>query len=148
MKHAAVGIATLAGVALATPAVAGQSDLQDQIMQAYQEINQAFTDHDSQTLKRMTSDEHVAVTRSGSHDTPIWKRASEDKLVNFKREIVSDVVIEEIVPGVAIQRFDAEMQGSYNGVPVPERAAITIIWQQQPDGQWVERLYQHTPLSS
>ncbi len=147
MKHAAIGIATLAGVALATPAVAGQSDLRDQIMQAYHEINRAFSDNDAQTLKRMTSDDHVAVTRGGVSNTPIWQRASKENLVGFNREIVSDVVVEEIAPGVVIQRFDAEMQGSYNGVPVPERAAVTIIWHQQ-DGAWVERLYQHTPLRS
>ncbi len=145
MKRAAIGIATLAGVALATPAVAGQGNLYNEIMQAYQEINQAFIDGDVEGLKRLTTDDHVAVTHAGSADKSVVDRLGDNKLVGFNREIVSDVVVEEIAPGVVIQRFDAEMRGSYNGVPVPEHVAITIIWQQQ-DGRWVERLYQHTPI--
>ncbi len=112
---------------------------------AYSEINQAFETADSETLKSLTTDNHVSVTPSGQKDTPVWKRFGDPGLTDFKRKVVSDVVVEELAPGVVMQRFDAAMQGSFNDVTIPDRAAITIIWQQH-EGAWRERFYQHTPL--
>ncbi len=145
MKNAAIGIATLAGIAVAAPALAGSGDLRSEILQAYEVVNRAVETADSATLKAKTTADHVSVTSRGQEDTALFERVGDAGLTNFKRDIVSDVVIEELAPGLVLQRFDAEMQGSFAGKPVPERAVVTIIWQQH-DGQWLERYYQHTPL--
>lgn len=146
MGQATVGTKEFEGAGYVAHTAAKRDSLGDQILRAYAALNQAFTEGNAEQVQRLTSPDHVSVTHNGSWRTPVAQRVGNGQLVGFKREIASDVSVEEIAPGVVIQRFEAKMQGTFDGVPIPERAAVTIIWQRQ-NGTWVERLYQHTALT-
>lgn len=124
---------------------ANRNSVHNQVCQTYWALNRAIAAGEVERVKFFTSNDHRDVTHVGSSSIPLWQRIGKQRVVGYGREIVSDVLVEEIAPGVAMQSFEAKMHGVFEGVPIPERVAVTIIWQKQ-DGRWVERFYQHTAL--
>ncbi len=146
MRKTTIALATVAALGLASPAFASSSDTRAEVIQAYEAINDAFERQDLDAINALRTSDHVSVSSSRDATVDVGERLARAPLEDFKRTPTSEIIVEEIVPGVAVQRFQASMEGSRDGRPVPSDVVITIIWQQQEDGRWLERLYQHTPL--
>ncbi len=146
MRKTTIALATVAAMGLASPAVAASSDTRAEVIAAYEAINDAFERQDLEAIDALRTSDHVSVSSNRNAKPDVTERLARTPLENFKRTPTSEIVVEEIAPGVAVQRFHAAMEGTRNGRPVPSDVVITIIWQQQEDGRWLERLYQHSPL--
>ncbi len=136
---------TLFWVALVAPAQADDEVLRVEIKKAYQAIAEAFELQDSSAIKALTTPEHVAITSYYDGAKPIDFQLEHAADLVFTQKPISDLHVEAIGKDVAVLRFTAEMEGSFKGVALPSRAAVTMIWQ-KVEGGWLERLYQETPL--
>lgn len=149
MNSAAIGFTTLAGVTSIRQAGFAEAEIRQQILQAYDAINRAVERADSRALKSMTTADHICVAAAdgdeAERDRPLYERAKDRDFRDFRRRILSEVTIEELAPGLVMQRFDAALEGRTGSRDLPDRVAVTILWQRQ-DGRWLERFYQHTPL--
>ena len=125
----------------------GKNDLRRQILEAYEAINDAVERGDSETFRSLTTENHVSIATFGDPDMPAWQKIQKAHLQGYRRRIVSRVEVEALAPDVAAQRFDAELEGSFEGTPLPRRVATTIIYQRQR-GQWHERFFQETRLQA
>jgi len=128
----------------ALPAKADE-DLRREILAAYDAINTAFEKQDRAAIESMTTSNHVAITAYyGGAVTIAEQLETADELV-FSQTPTSAIEVEPLGSDGAVQRFTAEMSGSFKGQALPSKAAVTLIWLKE-DGAWKERLYQETPL--
>ncbi len=135
----------LLALVLAVPAKAEEPSLEDQILEAYQAINEAFELQDRSAIEAMTTPDHIAITSyyDGAKGLDFQLATAGDLI--FTQKPIPPLVVESVGEDVAILRFSAEMHGSFKGKVLPSKAAITLIWQ-KVDGKWLERLYQETPI--
>lgn len=125
---------------------ADEPGLKDEIMEAYQAINEAFELQDRSAIEALTTADHIAITHyyGGAKDLDFQLETASDLI--FTQKPIPPMTVEAIGEDVAILRFTAEMEGSFKGKPLAKMAAITLIWQ-KVDGKWLERLYQETPIA-
>ncbi len=157
MNSSDIGFTTLASVASSGTAGTFETgtrqgspqETRKQILQAYDALNRAVERADSRALRSMTTADHVCVAAANGEDAqrrrPLYERVKDPGFQGFRRRTLSEVAIDELAPGLAMQRFEAALEGKAGGKALPERVAVTILWQRR-DGRWLERFYQHTPL--
>lgn len=123
----------------------GKAALRVEIQAAHEALRLAFQRNDATAIRQLVSPDHFDVTEFDEPPTPVWKRIAENAFEDFRSEVVSDVSIDELTPGLVLQRFEARLQGRYRGQAIPSRIAATMIWRRE-EGRWRQLFYQHTPL--
>ncbi len=123
----------------------GKAALRVEILAAQEALRLAFQSGDTETIRRLVSPDHFDVTEFEESRKPVWKRIAESSLENFRSDIVSYNAVEELAPGLVLQRFEARIEGQYRGQALPSRIAVTMIWRRE-EGEWRQLFYQHTPM--
>ncbi len=124
---------------------ANDGSVRAEILAAYERIKRAFESGDAATIKALVAHDHRTVTPVDGATREVWNIVAAGDLVDYTQTPISEIVVEELAPGVALQHFNAALTGRYQGEPVPAKVAITIIWEQR-NGKWLERYFQFTPL--
>lgn len=135
----------LLALLLATLPAQADEALRREILAAYEAINKAFEAQDRPAIEALATSDHVAITSYYDGAVTIAEQLKTADELIFSQTPVSAIEIEPLGTDGAVQRFTAEMSGSFKGRPVPAKAAVTLIWVKE-DGKWKERLYQETPL--
>lgn len=146
MKASHLIVVLVAIAAAAVPAAAQDAALEQQIMAAYDKLNKAFETRDTETIKAMSTPDHVSITPAFRGGKSLDKTIDAVPKMNITQKPVGDMTIDSLAPDVALQTFKAEMTGTFDGQPVARMLAVTIIWLKE-DGAWKERLYQETPFA-
>jgi ketosteroid isomerase-like protein len=108
-------------------------------------LDEAFTKKDVATIKALMTPDHLTVT-------PYYRgpQTVEDQLASlgqydWSQTIVGEPDVALLGPDVALRTFVAELKGTFQGRPLPQRVFATELLVKQ-EGKWVERFYQVTTL--
>jgi ketosteroid isomerase-like protein len=117
-----------------------------EIQQAMRNLNEAFAKGQPDAIKRLTTDDHVAIT-------PYYggPQTRAEQLKNL-----ADLKVPDYVPGetsvtlltkdVALVTYPLSQKGTYKGKPVASKNYVAAVWVNK-DGKWIEASYQETPLA-
>src|SRR5262249_6251394 len=107
-------------------------------------LNTAYLKKDVDTMKRLMSDDHVAILGNGLRQTKEehLKSLADLKLTEYAMEEAKTTTpTKDMV--IITYRFNAK--GTFKGKPLPPTMMASSVWANR-NGQWQEVLYQETPL--
>ena len=116
-----------------------------EIQQAMQGLNDAFAKGDAAAIRRLTTEEHVAITPY--YGGPVvradqLKNLSDLKVPDYK---AGEIKVTLITPDAALVTFPLTQKGTYKGKPVAAKNHVAAVWVNR-DGAWLEVSYQETPV--
>jgi uncharacterized protein (TIGR02246 family) len=136
----------LALVFVAGLLVAGDSPKEDAkaVEQLLRTLNDAYFKKDVDTMKRLMSDDHVAIVASGQRESKEehLKSLADLKLTEYTME---DVKVTMPSKDVAIITYRANVKGSFKGKELPPKITASSVWANR-NGKWQEVLYQETAV--
>jgi uncharacterized protein (TIGR02246 family) len=128
----------------ATSAQAPKEDTTAKVVGLLKTLNAAFLNRDADTMKKLMTDDHVAILSSGQRQTrdEHLKSLADLKLSGYTMENV-----QVITPGkdVLIVTYRAALKGTFQGKELPALVYASSVWVNR-DGTWLEALYHETPL--
>jgi uncharacterized protein (TIGR02246 family) len=122
----------------------GDGQAVDDVKKAIGALNEAFEKGDAAAVKKLMTDDHVAVTPHGGAQKRDEQVAS---LPDLKLTEYSPGAMRVTVLGrdAALVTYPLSMKGTYKGRPLPPRSFASAVWVRR-DGRWLESFYQETPL--
>jgi uncharacterized protein (TIGR02246 family) len=116
-----------------------------EVEQAIARLNEAFQKRDLDTIKRLMTADHIAVT--GYHGGPQNRTQQIDTLPDFKFTEYTPGKMKVTLLGkdVALVTYEVALKGTFKGKDMPPRNFASAVWVRR-DGTWVEAFYQETPL--
>jgi uncharacterized protein (TIGR02246 family) len=118
---------------------------QKQVDQAVRRLNAAFEKGDPDLLRRLMTDDHVAITtyygKPTSRDDQI-KQLGDLKLSEYK---TGAVTVRMLGKGVALATYPQSVKGKFKDKVVPASSLATSIFVER-DGTWLETFYQETAV--
>lgn len=132
-------------LALALAATAAEPATKDDLKAveaAARALNVAFVKKDVAAIKKLTTEDHVAVTPYyGLTDRETQIRALPDLEVTEYQE--SDLKAKVVAPGVVLVTYGLTQAGKYKGKPIDGKGFATSLWV-KADGVWREASYTET----
>lgn len=129
----------------ALPAIANEAATIAEIKSAVAKLDNAYSNEDVATIKRMTVPNHVAV--SPLYDRPVSVDTQINAFDQLERVLFdrSPIQVALLSPEIALVTFEKSYKGTYKGKPLPARVFASEIWRKQGD-KWLQQLYQETPI--
>lgn len=116
-----------------------------EVEQAIRVLNEAFVKRDPEVIRRLMTDDHIAITPyyGGPH-------LKAEQLQTLKEHQVTDYKAEEtqislLAKDVALVRYKLTQKGTYQGKSLAPKNYASAVWVKR-DGKWLEATYQETPL--
>lgn len=103
----------------------------------------AFVVKDTDTIKSLTTEDHVAVTPFYDSPKSLNEEFATIADLDYRETAVGDVAVVLLAPDVAMRTVVADLEGSFKGKPLPPRVFATEILVKR-NGKWIERFYQAT----
>jgi ketosteroid isomerase-like protein len=116
-----------------------------EIQQSLRSLNDAFAKGDAQAIRRLTADEHVAITPYYGGPMPKTeqlKNLGDLKVPDYK---AGETKVTLLAKDAALVTYPLSQKGTYKGKPVAARNYVAAVWINR-DGKWLEASYQETPL--
>ncbi|MGE5192764.1 MAG: nuclear transport factor 2 family protein [Deltaproteobacteria bacterium] len=116
-----------------------------EIQQSLQTLNEAFARGDAEAIRRLTADEHVAITPYYGGPMPKTeqlKNPGDLKVPDYK---AGEIKVTLLTKDTALVIYPLTQKGTYKGKPVAARNYVAAVWVNR-DGKWLEASYQETPL--
>jgi ketosteroid isomerase-like protein len=129
---------------VATGVLAAEDDIAHALERSVRTIQRAFNEGDVDTLKRLMAADHMTVLSYAqfSNAADQLKDLSEWKFAEYK---IEGLRVKAVTREVALVTYQATIQGTYKGRPVPSPVLVTQVWVQRDD-RWVQASYQETPV--
>ncbi len=133
---------------LAMPVSSARADdkATEELLKALRTLNEAFTKSDAGAIRRLMTDDHLAITPyydGGMATKEEQIRSLPDlKLSEYKTGKES---VRFATPDVAIISYPLAMKGAFKGKPVAPKSLAVAVWVRR-GGKWLETLYQETAL--
>ena len=110
-----------------------------------QTLNNAYIKKDLDTMKRLMTDDHLAILASGVRQTKAehLKTLPDLQLTEYT---MHEVKTTQPAKGVVIVTYRGSIKGTYKGKELPASVMVTSTWVDR-NGQWAEVLYQETPIA-
>jgi ketosteroid isomerase-like protein len=124
----------------------GMGGAAHEVEKALAELNEAFAKQDRDAIRRLMTDDHVAVT--GYYAGPQTrdeqlKSLGDLKLTEYK---VGKLKVAPLGKEAVLVTYPLSLKGTFRGKAVPARNFASAVWVRQ-GGRWLERFYQETPLA-
>lgn len=103
----------------------------------------AFVVKDTDTIKSLTTADHVAVTPYYDGPKSLNEEIAAFADIDYRETTVGDVTVVLLAPDVAMRTLVADLEGAFMGKPLPPRVFATEILVKR-NGKWIERFYQAT----
>jgi hypothetical protein len=144
LRTVVLSLLVLAAAAL-VEARAGDEETVAEVNAAAAAIDAAFERQDVESIKKLMSPDHVAVTPyyDGPQDVEAQLASLPD--LEFSQEIVGEVEVSLIDDDAALRTFRAKQRGRFKNRPLPTHVFVSQLMVKE-DGAWVERFYQVTAL--
>jgi ketosteroid isomerase-like protein len=125
---------------------AGDGSAAKEVRKALAELNEAFVKGDVETIKRLMTADHVAVT--GYYGRPYSRDEQLKSLKDLKptEYRVGKQTVTPLGKDAALVTYPVTLKGTFKGRPLPARNFASAVWVRQ-GGRWLEVHYQETPLS-
>lgn len=144
MRSRLLALALLALV-VAMPAEAGATGAETvaAVNASSNALDEAFAKRDVEAIRSLMTADHISVTPYYDGPQSVDDQINSLAELNYGQTIVEEPTVELLAPDVALRTFIAELDGSFEGAPLPKRAFIneTLV---KRDGRWVERFFQIT----
>lgn len=116
------------------------------IEEANRALNEAFTKRDAEAIRRLTAEEHVAITSyyGGRQTTAEQLKTLPDLQVT--EYAVGEVTVNLLTADVALVTFPLNQNGKFKQIPLARKNYVSSVWVRR-NGKWLEASYQETPLS-
>jgi hypothetical protein len=112
------------------------------------EINEAFSKRDAETIRRLATPDHFAVTTQ--FRKPLTLAEQLDTLGQYKREPFdfTDIEVRLLGDDAALVTYENSYRpgGYYRDEPLAARVFVSQVWLLQ-DGIWRQLSYQETPIT-
>jgi uncharacterized protein (TIGR02246 family) len=133
-------VATLAVVLLLAA-----DDPAKEVEKAINALNEAFQKGDAEAIKRLTTDDHVAVTAyyGGPQDRAEQIRTLPD--LKLSEYAPAKMKVTRLGKDAALVTYELTLKGTCKGKEVPRNNFASAVWVRR-DGKWQEAFYQETPL--
>ena len=129
-----------------SPAAGDDAATIDEIRSAVFELDRAFTDHDTATIERMVTPDHVAVAARFNGEIAL---AEQTATVDAMQRTVSDyspVDVRLLGDDAAFVTFEKSYTGTFAGKALIPRVFVSEVWLRQ-EGTWRQWFYQETPVA-
>lgn len=139
------GIAVMLSASLLVGAQdAGDAATIKEVEKALKILNDAFTNQDAVTIRRLMIEEHVAVTPyyGLANKAEELRSLSDLKLTEYK---ASGMKVTLIARDAALITYSLKLDGTFKGKSVASRNHVVAVWVKR-DGNWQEASYQETPI--
>jgi len=144
----AICAALLATLSPILPAGADDAATIAELETAVIEINEAFSKRDGETVRRLATPDHFAVTTQFLR--PLTLAEQLGTLGEYKRAPVdfTDIEVQLLADDTALVTYENSYRpsGNYKGEPLAARVFVSQIWLLQ-DGTWRQLSYQETPIA-
>ena len=126
--------------------VAADNEIIEAVKISEAALDNAFVKRDYETLKNLTTQDHVSVTPS--YGRPLNTQEQLDTLAEIKLKILSrtEPKITVLGPNTVLLQQEKRYSGTFNGQPMPKLVYATAVWSKL-DGEWRERFYQETAIT-
>ena len=116
------------------------------IEEANRTLNEAFTKRDAEAIRRLMTEEHVAITSyyGGRQTTAEQLKSLPD--LQLTEYAVGEVTVNLLTADVALVTFPLMQKGKFKQIPLAPRNFVSSVWVKR-NGKWLEASYQETPLS-
>lgn len=118
-----------------------------EVEQAIGTLNEAFVKKDSDAIRRLMADEHLAITAYyGGAQTKAeqLKNLPEYKVTEYA---AGKTTVTLLSNDVALVSYPLTQKGTFKGKPLSQKNYAAAVWVKR-DGKWLEASYQETPLGS
>jgi ketosteroid isomerase-like protein len=129
---------------LAAGLLAGDDAARD-VAKAITTLNQAFKDRDAAAIRRLMTDDHVAITGYyGGPQTAAQQLASlpDLKLTEYSQ---GKLTLTPVGKDAFLVTYPLTQKGTFQGKTVAEKCFASAVWVNR-GGQWLEAFYQETAL--
>ena len=139
---ASIAVGFLLGVAQA-----GEDPAMREVKQGLAALNDAFEKGDSASVKKLMTDDHIAVTPY--YGGPVKRAEQLSSLPHLKLTEYTAGAVQVHLLGrdIALVSYPLTMKGTFRGQDVPRRSFASAVWVRR-EGRWLERFYQETPLEA
>lgn len=139
-------LAAMLGLFLSFGARADDAATIKEVEKAIQALNTAFTKQDTAAIKRLTTDDHVAITPYydgvASRDEQL-KSLADFKTTEYKS---TQMKITLIAKDAALITYQLSQKGTYKGKELHPKNYASAVWVNR-NGAWLEAFYQETALT-
>jgi len=131
--------------ALAAVLLLGADDPSRDVEKAMNALNEAFQKGDADAVKRLMTDDHVAVTAAygGPQDRAEQLKTLPD--LKLSEYAAAKTKVLPLGKDAALVTYELTLKGTYKGKDVPRKNFASAVWVRR-DGKWQEAFYQETPL--
>jgi hypothetical protein len=116
-----------------------------EIQQAMQGLNDAYAKGDATAIRRLTADEHIAITPYYGGPMPKTeqlKNLGDLQVPDYK---AGEIKVTLFTKDAALVTYPLTQKGTYKGKPVAAKNYVAAVWVNR-DGKWLEVSYQETPV--
>jgi uncharacterized protein (TIGR02246 family) len=131
--------------ALAALLLLGADDPTKDVEKALHALNEAFEKGDADAIKKLVTEDHVAVT--GYYGGPLKRdeqlKAHDD--LKYTEYRPAKLKVSPLGKDAALVTYELTLKGTYKGKDLPRKNFASAVWVRR-DGKWLEAYYQETPL--
>jgi ketosteroid isomerase-like protein len=134
----------LIGTAILLLGADAKEDASKEVQKSLEVLNDAFAKQDEATIKKLMTEDHVAVTPYGG------KQSRADQLKNLPELKITEYTASEarltmLTKDSAMITYVLAQKGTYKGKDLPAKVYASSVWIKR-DGKWQEALYQETTI--
>jgi uncharacterized protein (TIGR02246 family) len=122
-----------------------KDDPAKEVEKAITTLNEAFRKVDAETIKRLMTDDHVAVTVYYGGPQSVTDQIASLPDLKLAEYAAGKVKITLLGKDTALVTYELTMKGTFKGKEVPRKSYASAIWVNR-GGKWLELHYQETPL--
>lgn len=108
-------------------------------------LDAAFADRDLAAIRALMTEDHISVTPYYDGPQTVDDQIASLGALDYGEIILDGPSVVLLAEDVALRTFTADLDGTFNGEPLPARAFVneTLV---KRDGKWIERFFQVTTL--
>jgi len=123
----------------------GDEKVVQEVKKALGALNDAFQKGDAAAVKKLMTDDHVAVTPSYGGPQKRDEQLASLPDLKLTEYVVGTLRVKLLGQDAALVTYPLTMKGTYKGKEVPQKTFASAVWVKK-DGKWLEAFYQETAL--
>ena len=147
MKHFLAVAAILVSVTLLSAQGAGNEKIIQEVKQALRALNAAFEKGDATSIKKLTTDDHIAVAPYYGGTMTVKEQLSSLADLKFSEFRPGELRVTLLGVDSALVTYSLTQKGTYKGKPLAGKAYASSVLVKR-DGRWLEVFYQETALDA
>jgi ketosteroid isomerase-like protein len=116
-----------------------------EVEKAITALNEAFQKRDADAVKRLVTDDHVAVTPYYGGPATAAEMVATLGDLKIAEYAAARMKVTPLTRDAALVTYEVTWKGTYKGKELPRKCYASAVWVKR-DGNWKEAFYQETAL--